>query len=604
MNGLGEEINLTDFNKYGITNWSGLSDVSVNIQTQQIPFVDGSVYLDSLLNNRTLDFTLAINDNGNLETRYSRKRELISILNPKTGEGYLHYTNNFISKRIKVVPDIPKFNNKNISDAGTLKAMLSFTACSPYWEDEEETVVTFNSSASQTVMNNGDVPTNPVIKIVGEDCVNPKLQNDSTGSKLQFAGTISVPLNINTNMGIKTAYTEELSFTDVSVADDVKILDVCYSEALEKYVAIGHSVANPSTKWYSCTSSDGETWNVFEQETAASYRTMNCVCYANAKGLFYAGGYDGYVMSSADGETWETAGQPLASESPYSIYSIAFNEATEDFYMSVGGGDIYTRYPDDDSYLVAASHDLSGSYNAVSFFDRPLNSIKKAGKFFYTTARYGTPILYYATEDTAWTNSWSTISFEDFAVDDNSVPSEGVLMYNPDGFYIYHTGSYVFKSVDDLATFEKVAVLPIEDTNYDRADVIAGQWIGPEAMFIVFYYNNYSHDIWYETSADGITWTDPIKICDWETNHASYDEYFFTLFYSYMTGSASLIGYDIEDNMYVTTDLELKQNQIQNLSNDSDMDFNLQKGGNQITLYRKSGDATITLSYRQKYIGV
>ena len=127
QNSKGEEINLTS-GHYGITNWQGFSEVSSNVQSQTVPFQDGSVYLDALLDERELSVTLAIQDNNDLELRYQLRRELIHALNPKLGEGYLIYSNDFISKRIKCVANVPVFENHNSNDTGTPKASLTWTA--------------------------------------------------------------------------------------------------------------------------------------------------------------------------------------------------------------------------------------------------------------------------------------------------------------------------------------------------------------------------------------------------------------------------------------------------------------------------------------------
>ena len=134
QNANGDSIDLTSGN-YGITEWEGFSNTSLNIQSQQVPFQDGAVYLDALLNQRDLSVTLKMQDNGNLEERYRMRRELIHILNPKLGEGYLIYTNDFISKRIKCVAQVPLFPTHNSNDSGTPSASLAWTACQPYWED-------------------------------------------------------------------------------------------------------------------------------------------------------------------------------------------------------------------------------------------------------------------------------------------------------------------------------------------------------------------------------------------------------------------------------------------------------------------------------------
>ena len=80
INGAGNQIDLTAGN-FGITNWTGLSNTSLNIQTQQVPFEDGGVFLDALMEQREIEVTVAIYDGNNLELRYQKKRELISALN-------------------------------------------------------------------------------------------------------------------------------------------------------------------------------------------------------------------------------------------------------------------------------------------------------------------------------------------------------------------------------------------------------------------------------------------------------------------------------------------------------------------------------------------
>ena len=168
-NGGGNTIDLTSVTNggyFGITNWEGLSGVGLNIQTQTVPFQDGAVFLDALMNQREISVTVAIQDNNVLEDRYERKRELISALNPKLGEGVLVYTNDYLSRQIKAVPQLPIFENKNSNDSGTLKASVTFSCPSPYWEDLEDTVVEITSTGNNVeVVNNGDIETKVQIEI-------------------------------------------------------------------------------------------------------------------------------------------------------------------------------------------------------------------------------------------------------------------------------------------------------------------------------------------------------------------------------------------------------------------------------------------------------
>lgn len=202
VNGNGVEIDLTGGN-YGITAISGLSNANLNLQTQQVPNNDGSVYIDSLLDNRTIDMTVALYDGNDLEKRYQLRRELISALNPKLGKGYLYYKNDFLERRIKVIPNPPVIKNKNSNEKGTVKASVSFTACGVYWEDVEETTVAINSYEQKVIKNNGDIPCS--IQLEGINTNMPfRLFNNTSGKKIVTKEDIALSLRLNTGLGEKS----------------------------------------------------------------------------------------------------------------------------------------------------------------------------------------------------------------------------------------------------------------------------------------------------------------------------------------------------------------------------------------------------------------
>ena len=207
QNANGDSIDLTSGN-YGITQWEGFSNTSLNIQSQQVPFQDGAVFLDALLNQRELSVTLKMQDNGNLEERYRMRRELIHILNPKLGEGYLIYTNDFISKRIKCVAQVPLFETHNSDTRGTPKASLSWTACEPYWEDLEETEVKLLDTEN-TIINNGDIPVS--VKIVAQSkSGNIYIQNISTEKNIIINNAGTNIYSISTEVGKKNIFEERI----------------------------------------------------------------------------------------------------------------------------------------------------------------------------------------------------------------------------------------------------------------------------------------------------------------------------------------------------------------------------------------------------------
>lgn len=65
-NSKNESIDLTSA-PFGIVEWEGFSNVEMEVQSQTVPFVDGSIYIDNLLNDRQMTVMVAIEDNGNLK---------------------------------------------------------------------------------------------------------------------------------------------------------------------------------------------------------------------------------------------------------------------------------------------------------------------------------------------------------------------------------------------------------------------------------------------------------------------------------------------------------------------------------------------------------
>ena len=210
-NGNGKEIELTK-EPYGITEWDGFANTELNVQTQQVPFNDGAVYIDALLEQRSLSVTLAMNDKNNLEDRYRLRRELIASMNPKLGEGYLIYENDFLKKQIKCLPYIPTFENHNSNTKGTPKAQLTWVACEPYWEDIEEEQVFISQGEIVEIENKGDVPCAIVAEVYPSNSENTSILNQTTGKKIQLKNTLTGETEINTNNGKKTIFEKKQGY--------------------------------------------------------------------------------------------------------------------------------------------------------------------------------------------------------------------------------------------------------------------------------------------------------------------------------------------------------------------------------------------------------
>lgn len=340
QNANGVELDLTSGN-YGITEWEGFSNTGLNIQTQTVPFQDGGVFLDALIEQRELTVTLAIQDNNNLELRYQQRRELISALNPKLGEGYLIYTNDFISKRIKCIPNIPIFETHNSDTAGTPKASLSWVACEPYWEDLEETEVEMQANETINITNEGDVSCQIKAVLKGR-AINPILFNTTSQKGIMIDGEFLDNIEIDTNIGNKKIEQKELGF---KWSAGGLFNDCCYGQGKTIYV--------------------GDICVVEEEYSGKTIAvslsvTLNAIIYENGK--FIAVGNNGTVLISPDGYEWKKI---IIENGAYNINDIIFNNG---LYIVVG--EYQTIYTSSDCITWVQRHYYSQSnlsFNAIAY---------------------------------------------------------------------------------------------------------------------------------------------------------------------------------------------------------------------------------------------
>lgn len=358
QNSNGDEIDLTSGN-YGITNWEGFANVSLDIQTQKVPFNDGSVYLDSLLNERELNVTLAIQDNNNLETRYRLRRELIHILNPKLGEGHLIYTNDFTSKRIKCIPQVPLFENHNSNDSGTPKASLSWTANEPYWEDLEETILEIINGQRVVINNEGDVNCSVKLNIYNSGTsVSAQNETDSKALKVENLSQNS-NVYINTNVGEKSVEVESGTETKNVLNNNCDYC--CFVDSLNEEMYINNSVIIVGDKCYTPNQMYYKLYGFAENDdiyvfiakdrynksyiyhsVGKSFTNLEMslqnqneifgVKYIAEKGIFIA--YGRVMWKSSDGVNWEN----ISVNDVY--YDVCYNPKNSTYYLAKIGGDI------------------------------------------------------------------------------------------------------------------------------------------------------------------------------------------------------------------------------------------------------------------------
>jgi len=478
QNAKGDILDLTSGN-YGITEWEGFSNTSLNIQTQTVPFQDGGVFLDALIEQRELTVTLAMQDNNNLALRYQQRRELISALNPKLGEGYLIYTNDFISKRIKCVPQIPVFETHNSDTAGTPKASLTWSACEPYWEDLEETEVSISLGDTVTINNTGDVPAQ-IIADIQEGCDNPILTNKTTGKNITLNAELEHGVLIDTNNGQKSIQSYKQSFqweqgglVTTCVYGGGKVLQIgtvakledlatgevryikrpCEAYGINNLFYINNKYFAMFDSSYIAFSEDGENWT----EVQISGFSANVTGIAYNGILYVVVGASGKIATSTDLFNWtvQTSGSDGFADVTYS--------KEVGLFVTVGGSGTIKTSPDGTTWT-----------SRTSGVSSPIYSIIYQNQFI----AYGNGRYFLSPDGTTWTYA-----------------STGVLGYQ--GNICYGNGNYVIACTGGI-------VVSTDLVTWTRR---SGLGSGPyDVTFGAGVFTVVSSDR-INKSTDGITWT-------------------------------------------------------------------------------------------------
>lgn len=553
QNSIGDEINLTS-EPYGITNWEGFSNASINIQSQQVPFQDGGVFLDALIEQRELSVTLAMQDNNNLEKRYEMRRELIHILNPKLGEGYLIYTNDFISKRIKCIAQIPLFETHNSNDSGTPKASLTWTACEPYWEDLEETTINVIGQ-NILIQNNGDVACGIKAEIRGNVNNGLLIENVTTGQKIDVIGKFS-DIKLNTNTGNKNITDKEYTGYKV-MAETKSFTSIIFAKG--KYYGIANErlfVSEDLYNWDFVEMGSGSFYGILysaEKDLFLVYgsrllysqnakdwtevvisASIRKIIYSATKDLFIAVGSRYYITTSPDGIEWTTRNEPVSGSENFIYYDVI--ETTNNFVACGSGFDgAKFRYSADGLTWTAVS----------PYFTRDtLYKIVFDGEYYYSGKYYTNDVTswnydnnlktfylfkdgYYFENTTTGINVYTKTDTTTFELVKTIIPDGDDISIND---IIFENGMYYIVGVDLIAWFSSV------QSNCFTLNLVKG--ISPtikilyaKSKYIVFT----EHNIF--VSYDLITFTEVFEIPDAENR-----PYFTDAVYSEEAGMFIAVG--------------------------------------------------------------
>ena len=445
-NGKGVEVDLTK-DPYGIIQWEGFSSTDVNIQSQQVPFNDGSVFLDALLDNRELSVTLSINDENDLEKRYELRRQLVSLMNPKLGEGVLIYTNDFTSKQIKVIPSLPAIQNKNANQSGTVKASLTWTACNPYWEDVDEKTVVFDITEQPVIENEGDVPTPVKVDLYSTKVINPSISNLTTEKKVGLNGTFTFA-EIDTASGKKTI--EGYHIYGEYLTSNLNFIKVIYADELQKFFAIGNEYNTNNA--FILEGTDGQNWKIINYVEGIfsdiSYNPNNnlllAICNTKSTSISYQ--YDkGILRTSSDGGTnWNDTELQIHGNSSYNDMLVSIVGQRKGFSNKLI---IFGR----DEYFTSSD----GGVNWTSYTN---DGTKEKGVYVYNHNGVSLYVAYnskiFTSEDAiTWTERQDTVTYTISGVSRTIFINNIAFNYDGEGNFIdtvFAVGLYgvIFKSTD------------------------------------------------------------------------------------------------------------------------------------------------------------
>ncbi len=225
-NGMGESVVISDsvtLMPYVLHTIEGTGAAEVEIQTQKSPYQDGQTFVDAVLGAQAISITFGIRGLTDLEI-YQRRRELSRIFNPKNGLGTLQFQNSGGVYSIPAVAENPPAFPDGWGNRvpGLQVASVDLLCPDPLWRDTAATVgsmvlwagglefpvmfpMEFGTSGSQyTAANAGDVPTPVEITIAGP-CINPVIENQTTGKTIAIVREVLVgeSIEIDTAFGRK-----------------------------------------------------------------------------------------------------------------------------------------------------------------------------------------------------------------------------------------------------------------------------------------------------------------------------------------------------------------------------------------------------------------
>ena len=224
-NSLGAELSIARSAPFLIQSFD--TTENVNIYSAKGVLQDGTTYLGNSLDIGDISIGLILLSDTK-ENLIGFRKQVEQAFNPKLGEGYLTYTDEVKSIKIKCIPSkMPWFENNE--DGNWQSCLINLTANNPYWQDLAQIKAeiaswlggfsfplelvaggiemgTRSPSLIVNVSNNGDVECGMTVQFTAEATLtNPSILNVTTGEYIKILKTMVAGevLTITTYFGNK-----------------------------------------------------------------------------------------------------------------------------------------------------------------------------------------------------------------------------------------------------------------------------------------------------------------------------------------------------------------------------------------------------------------
>lgn len=238
---------------------SGTGGADVTVQGESVPGMDGLYVEDVRMESREINCEINVRGNSR-EDMYRQRFRIIQALTPKSTPGTLYYSNDYITLKIKAIPQSsPQFTGriKNYNSA-----TVKFFCPSPAWEAVEETTrriawignaFEFPVEAEENGIEFGVIQSNATVKLntvinasviitIGAPATNPiVIKNVTAGESITLEKSLAEgeQLVINTKRGSKSVIlvhadgTEEDAFNYIT--PDSVLFELLPGENLIEY---------------------------------------------------------------------------------------------------------------------------------------------------------------------------------------------------------------------------------------------------------------------------------------------------------------------------------------------------------------------------------